>query len=548
MSGNSSRKPSDTQGTAADIVVQDRSGAQPSPVDLAEFEKFFREQFAPPASEGTAAVAVAKPGVDDPLMAELARIVGQDVRPAGSAPPKLPEAHDPFAVVAAASVRPSEDPLKAFEEELRRFDAEREAARLAAAAPSVEPDLRGAVGGAIEVPMAMVDADPRRADLEQALQGPAPVQQNGDLRTDLPGDSLAVAPQMLEDMTEGAQPRSRKVMLMLSAAGVIALLGVAGTLGFGSRPKPTGVDAPVIIAKTGPTKEKPADPGGVEISGQDRQVLARRAEDPKTPANVVNKAEQPVDLNQTPKREAARVILPPTNGQQGIPAAPILMPSGSQPPAVAAPPATVTTQPPAQSGEQAASVASLEPKRVRSVRVSGEGEISPPVAQPNVPRPPTLANAPAPQAKNEARPTTAVRTVSTSPATTTPQPARPVPAQPKTSAQDDNNGPLSLRPPAGGRQAAPTRTAATSTATSGSGGFAVQLKASPNEADARSAAASLKQRHSEALGSYTPGVRQGTVSGRTVYRVRVSGLSRDAANGLCSKIKADGGSCFVASN
>jgi hypothetical protein len=36
------------------------------------------------------------------------------------------------------------------------------------------------------------------------------------------------------------------------------------------------------------------------------------------------------------------------------------------------------------------------------------------------------------------------------------------------------------------------------------------------------------------------------VGSRTVYRVRVKGLSSDDANTLCARLKAGGGSCFVA--
>jgi cell division protein FtsN len=76
----------------------------------------------------------------------------------------------------------------------------------------------------------------------------------------------------------------------------------------------------------------------------------------------------------------------------------------------------------------------------------------------------------------------------------------------------------------------------------------VQLRAAPSESEARASANELRQRHAGALDGNTPSVRQATVDGRTVYRVRVGGLSREAATSMCNRIKADGGSCFVASN
>jgi hypothetical protein len=38
------------------------------------------------------------------------------------------------------------------------------------------------------------------------------------------------------------------------------------------------------------------------------------------------------------------------------------------------------------------------------------------------------------------------------------------------------------------------------------------------------------------------------VNDKTVYRVRVGAVSKESANAICSKVKATGGSCFVAGN
>jgi cell division protein FtsN len=45
-----------------------------------------------------------------------------------------------------------------------------------------------------------------------------------------------------------------------------------------------------------------------------------------------------------------------------------------------------------------------------------------------------------------------------------------------------------------------------------------------------------------------PNIRSAEVNGRSVYRVRVGNMSREEAVSLCEKLKADGGSCFVAKN
>jgi cell division protein FtsN len=41
-------------------------------------------------------------------------------------------------------------------------------------------------------------------------------------------------------------------------------------------------------------------------------------------------------------------------------------------------------------------------------------------------------------------------------------------------------------------------------------------------------------------------IRKHEADGRTVYRVRVGPMSKDEANGLCSRLKTAGGACFVA--
>lgn len=549
----------------------DRSGA--ALVD--EFDRFFGEQSkvepakpvaVKPVAVSTAGTATApvRATYDDPLMAELARIVGQ-----GGAAPR------PEAAPVAAPVKPH-DPLAAFEEELRRFDAVHRAATQHVSAPApvhqaehhAEAPLTASRAAPVESAPLHDMPELRGTYVEPVVsahaanEAPAPLEP--DYQQPIP-DLGAVA--------QEARPRSRKVVMLLSTAAVVALVGVIGAVAMKGGKGRSG-EPPIIVAKTQPMKEKPADPGGVEIPGQDRQVLAKGSTDPKGPATVVNKEEQPVDLNQTPKREVSRVILaaPSSQAATSAPAAappvPIIMPpSAATPSAVAA-----------QSQPQSTTTAGgFEAKRVRSVKVGPEGEAVTPKAS----SVPSLVNAPprtttaapvqtaapkveAPKAepvktetvridppKSDARPSTATRAPA---ATTTPTrtAARPAPAAEPEPAEGAANAPLSLRPPAGSSPTRPvaraTTPAPTTTAsTGGSGGYSVQLAAAPTEADARSAAGKLKQQYS-ALSGHNPTWRTSEVNGRTVYRVRVSGMSRESATELCSKIKAGGGSCFVAGN
>ncbi len=561
MSTENSRMPRPEGSTA----VKERTAAPGSEADFDDIESFLRKEFQ--GKDGA-------PAFSDPLMAELARIVGQQGAAAAPAPvaarPAMPAAGDPFTASPAAKAQEAEvDPLLAFEEELRRFDAQtRVSAQPVEPVPEPAPppspvrgyeDFTARRDGdepATAFPAGPVE--PPMYDQQGYAQPQVYGQQQDDaaypagyphaMRTDgaYPAEDEAYGAPVAAEET--SRPRNKKVMMLLGGAAALAVIGVVGAVGFRS-PTPTSGNAPVIAAKTSPVKERPADPGGVEISGQDRQVLARKTDEPKGPATVVSKEEQPVDLNQTPKREVSRVILAaPTQGGAANPPSAILMPPGA-----------------AQPGQEAASqptAGGFEAKRVRSVKVTGDGEIVPSTAPspPSRPATPSLASAGAPPlptsapaappsappaAKSDARPTTAARP----PQTTTPQrpatPARPAPAAAEPA---DGNAPLSLRPPSGGTTASAPRTASASPATGGSGGFAVQLVAAGSDAEARSRIQQIRQRHAGALGSYSPSVREATVNGRTVYRVRVAGLSRESANTLCTRLKADGGSCFVAGN
>jgi hypothetical protein len=108
------------------------------------------------------------------------------------------------------------------------------------------------------------------------------------------------------------------------------------------------------------------------------------------------------------------------------------------------------------------------------------------------------------------------------------------------------------------QQAAPATTASTNPADDdeepaarparadvGSGSYAVQLSSSPSESDARAAASRLGGRFSSELGGRAARIVKGEAGGKTVYRVRVSGMSKEGATSSCASVKSSGGSCFV---
>ena len=93
--------------------------------------------------------------------------------------------------------------------------------------------------------------------------------------------------------------------------------------------------------------------------------------------------------------------------------------------------------------------------------------------------------------------------------------------------------------------AEPAATAAAEPAATTSGGWAVQLAAPRSEAEAKSVVAKLNEKYASALGGAALGVHKATAKGDTVYRVRVTGLSKADAAALCARVKGDGGQCFV---
>jgi len=146
-------------------------------------------------------------------------------------------------------------------------------------------------------------------------------------------------------------------------------------------------------------------------------------------------------------------------------------------------------------------------------------------------------------------------TGSTPPAATpaSPPAAKPAPAAPpapaaasvKTTARVSPPSETPAPRPAQVAAAAPAQAAAPSLA---QGGFAVQLAAAGSDAEARDRIGKYQRQFAAALDGHAPGVVKGEANGKSVWRIRVGGLSREGAVSMCSSIKDAGGACFVASN
>jgi len=496
------------------------------------------------------------------LQDELAAALGEGgpllrpTLPVDEPPAPQPEAIEPPAVT-APQASPSEVSDPRFEDMLKEFDA---TMRNVGAQPLTTPE-------AFAVP-------PPRPTLHPSLAY--------DPEAEAAQPPLAPA---------AAVGRSRFGLALAGGVIGVALVGVASLLAFGGGAKtgPVGA-APVIAAKAGATKERPANPGGVEVPNQDKEVLARTPTVPRA-ERVTPREEQPVDLVQAQRSVDASPAQP---GVRQIPGVLVVGPSSTQPPASATPsprpvasvPITIAGQPPVAETSAPAQPSALRAAATPVVTATPTASTPTAPASPVASAPVTsnaAASTPAassPAAATEPRRVRAVpikpeegapTRAQAQPRVVTP-PTRPAapPAAPAQAAEaDDSNAPLRITPQASRVPAAPTRTASipsgivptstsvspattqstsAETAASGGGGFAVQIAAEGSQDAAQAKFNRMRSQHSGVLGSVSPTIRSAEVNGRSVYRVRVGQMSREEAVGLCERLKADGGSCFVARN
>ena len=516
-------------------------------IDLDELERQLREAAGPRAAARAQAAPASAHRQEDPL-AELARIVGQDdpfkalwpERDAGGgrADPPMGHAHptqhsqahapqaDPYGRQPTA--QSFEDQLSAYETQSPQAGALPYQLRQPAAQPEPEQDWA-----------------PRQA--YEQHQAPQPTHAAYDDRYARDEAEPVYEPQgQLPPHEQDFEPAPRKNRKGLVAVG--ALLGVLAVGGAGSYAfrgsstalKVAGVP-PLIKADTGPSKVQPVNPGGVEVPNQDRQIY-NRAQVPEDLKNVKvsGRTEQPVDVEQITRRDipadtAQAVANGTSTGGQAAAAPKPLPPSGLP-----------------QLGE---------PRRVKTVSVRPDGTIIESEAAPT--RVASLGNigassgAPAPSATQTStgstpvpapapRPKPAAAAVP-APTTTATIPARPKPAAPE--ADTATTTASTPKPAAAPRQqVAAVQPASAPVAEAASGGWAVQLAAPQSEAEAKDAISKLQKRFSDELSGMKPGVRKADVNGKTIYRVRVGGMSREDATSLCTKLQGAGGQCFVAKN
>jgi cell division protein FtsN len=119
------------------------------------------------------------------------------------------------------------------------------------------------------------------------------------------------------------------------------------------------------------------------------------------------------------------------------------------------------------------------------------------------------------------------------PAKTVPTPAKPAPVK-TVQIQPKVITPVVKPAPA---KAEPAKT----------GAYVLQIGAYTSESDAKAAWKSFQAKHSGALSGYGSNVQKADLGDKGVwYRLRVVGFSdKETATGVCGKLKAEGGSCFL---
>jgi SPOR domain len=484
--------------------MSDPAARQRPMINLDEFERRLGRPAAASPSDG-----------EDPL-AELARLVGGtedrykavfQARAASAAPCYAPE-RQPASVPAA-----------------RR-------ARLGGDFAAIEAGLRGSVFPEFSAPpqaQYYADQDQSEADADDWL------------------DSPYLAPPPI------AEPPRSRLPLYATAAIIIAGMAGIGTSFALKRHSVAPHEIAMIMAQRGPTKIQASDtadaPKPQEVSVLDSS--------PQIPVAAVSHSEEPANLG-----AAAATNAPPAQSapppQAPVTQAPVTQAPVSQAQVATASPAAVVPVPPPPAVEGQGSAFGLggmiEPKKVKTVVVRPDGTImsgdapqEPAVAAaaPSMPSiappqetPPVLPVGPAPVPDDTASAKAPDRAAADTPS----ESSAPPEAAPAVKPNDHAEEPRPVKvATAEATDEAPEAAAA-------GHGFAVQLAAPQTEAEARQSMTKLQRQYGADLAGHRLKYHRATVANRSVYRVRVVGLSHEEATALCKKLQSKGGSCFVARN
>jgi hypothetical protein len=419
-------------------------------------------------------------------------------------------------------------------------------------------------------PLTSIETAPLRPSLDDEVEELAPGASVADraARQDYEFDARHSDGASATDGGEERRPMRWKIAVSALALAGVAMIGAVFVLKGGT--SRFSKDAPFIAAAQGPTKVAPPSDQTVTTSSDAGATLLHDNGKP-APVKVVNSEEQPVDLN-----AQASANNPPAPAAQGgtmDPALAAIVNSPLVPPQPAAPPKGMTSEFP-------------DPKPVRTISLRPDGTPigsvsaldqpasqapvaaapSKPVEAPVTPTPVTPAPKTTSEPTGAAQPSTPKLELPTklSPPkssarvnvgktdTTAPEGAAQTPGDPT-----QNGAPAkpekAAKKPKAGQVADATETTGSitqppvdATAATTSGGWSVQLAAPKSEAEAQSTMTKLNSKYAAELNGSTIGVHKAQVNGDTIYRLRVSGLTKADAAAMCAKLKGEGGQCFIA--
>lgn len=464
----------------------------------------------------------------DPL-AELARLIGQTDPFASAArpnppvpprnqyqPPAVPDEDPsagppPWMQRAARQEAPApsyQDKPYATEEhsDLDYPVSEHPLRRYAAQHPEPEPEYESAQ------PYAEADqpADPERYD--DALYGEL-VASGHDNPHDQAFQDDPYASQDGYDETEEPVQKRRGGLTTVAVVLALAVVGTGAAFSYRTYVgSPRSGDPPIIKADTSPTKIVPAPADG------NGKVPDRLAAGDGT-EKIVPREEAPVDINANTKA-APRMVFPPLN-------------QNANPPS----PASVAPSAPPPSNAANGTMPNNQPRPIKTFTVHGDQADA---GTPAAAVPPAAAAKPAPAAHTTARTapapsaTYANASSANAPLSLSPQaaPSAPVPAAPPTRVA--TNAPVPIAP----------------SASSGGGGYLVQVSSQKNEADAQASYRVLQGKFPGVLGSHSAVIKRADLGEKGVYYRAMVGPfgSPDEASQFCGSLKSAGGQCVVQRN
>ena len=315
----------------------------------------------------------------------------------------------------------------------------------------------------------------------------------------------------------------RGTIIAIAAVVALAVVGTAGAVGYRALFGSSGNSPPPVIkADVTPTKVVPA----AKSEPQSNKMIYDRVGERSSGEKLVSREEQPVDINKP-------------------------SPQGSFPNVIAA------NQPMASTSGASSLAAVDQPKRVHTIPIRPDQPMNTdPAPQTRAAAPPAptpRAAAPQPQRMASAPPITTADAENNAPVTRS--------APPRTAAPS-RNAPLSLNPNAAAPapQAAPVQTASTqpvrnaapasAAATSANGQFAVQISSQRSEDEATAAFRALQAKYPSQLGGRQPLIRRADLGAKGIYYRALVGPFANGSDAveLCQSLKTAGGSCIIQKN